>query len=253
MSQPQYAPQGQPQYAPQPNYGAPPPQGYAPQQYPPQQQQQGYPPQQQPYQPQPYYQPQPQYAPQPGYQQQQQQVVYAQQPGVTYIQPVPQQYMQQQAVVMSPNAASMMQAPNAAMAVGQFGAATLAMAAPPAPVGTPPGLEYFSVLDHIWVKEMPQALEQFTSVELNQKYQCLNNQGLQVYWAQVSLTSITPSHHTCTLLCPFELLAYHRLSRLHAFSCTVLWCRRTRTAALVSVVVPVARSTFTFTTQLESR
>jgi len=65
-----------------------------------------------------------------------------------------------------------------------MGAAAVSMAPPMAPEGTPVGLEYFAVLDHMWVKEMPQALDQLTDVEVNQRYQCLTNQGFQVYWAQ---------------------------------------------------------------------
>ena len=222
QSQPQYAPQGQPQYAPQQNYSVPPPpqQGY-PQQYPPQQQQ---------YTPQPYSQQQqqqsyPQYAPQQGYAQQ---PMYSPQPGVTYVQPN-QPYMQQPmqpTVILSPNA-GMMQAPNAAMAVGQFGAAALGMAAPPAPAGTPPGLEYFSVLDHIWVKEMPQAIEQFTSVELNQKYQCLNNQGLQIYWAQENTDCCT--RQCCGSRRPFNINIHDPTGKqvmtlTRPLRCNSAWC-----------------------------
>jgi len=58
------------------------------------------------------------------------------------------------------------------------------MASPQAPPGTPRGLEYFAVLDQIWVKEIPQFLDQFSGIDLNQKYQCLNASGHQVYWAQ---------------------------------------------------------------------
>ena len=137
--QPQY---GQPQYA-QPQYGQQVPQQYA-QQYGGQVvQQQGY------------GQQVPMYArPGQGY-------AMTGQPGV---------------VINSPMAAGM-QPPNAMQVVGQMGVGTVGMAAPVPPPGTTPGLEYFAVLDHIWVKEMPQFLDQVTTVELNQMYQCLNNQG----------------------------------------------------------------------------
>ena len=190
----QYAAQGQPQYAPQQNYSA------QPQQYPPQQQQYQQQPPQQQYSPQPYQQQQqyPQYAqPQPIYAQ----PMYApqQQPGV-YMQPA-QPYMQpvQTTVVLSPNA-GMMQPPNAAMAIGQFGAAAVGMAAPPAPAGTPPGLEYFSVLDHIWVKEMPQAIEQYSSVEMNQK-SAPGTCDTQRSYAHTDCRNTHPCACTCSLFC----------------------------------------------------
>ena len=133
---------------------------------------------------------------------------------------------QQQSVLASPNMA-MMQPPNAAMAVGQFGAAALGMAAPPAPAGTPPGLEYFSVLDHIWVKEMPQALEQFTNVELNQRYQCLNNQGLQVYWAQENTDCC--ARQCCGSYRPFNIHIHDPtgkqvMSLTRPVRCNSAWC-----------------------------
>ena len=224
--QPSYAQQGQPQYPAQQNYGAVPQQGY-----PQQQQQQQYPPQgyapQQPYASQQYsqQQPYPQYAPQQGYAQPMQ---YAPQPNnVTYVQPQPYMQQMQPSVILSPNAGGMMQAPNAAMAIGQFGAAAVGMAAPPAPIGTPPGLEYFSVLDHIWVKEMPQAIEQFTNVEMNQKYQCLNNQGLQVYWAQEQTDCCT--RQCCSSRRPFNINIFDPtgkqvLTLSRPLRCNSVWC-----------------------------
>jgi len=67
------------------------------------------------------------------------------------------------------------------------GVAVLAVAPPPKeliPADTAPGLEYLIELDHIWVMDKPQLIEQVTDWEANQKWQCLNNSGLQVYWAQ---------------------------------------------------------------------
>lgn len=58
------------------------------------------------------------------------------------------------------------------------------MGAPPCPPGCPPGIEYFTMLDHIWVMEKLQLIEVVTNWEANQRWQCLNNAGLQVYWAQ---------------------------------------------------------------------
>ena len=120
---------------------------------------------------------------------QQQQPQYYGQPQMQYVQP------QQPGMMMinSPMAAGMMQPPNALTAIGQMGAGTVGMAAPIAPAGTPPGLEYFAALDHIWVKEMPQMLDQVTTVELNQMYQCLNNQVSQHYPPSASLPSPTPA------------------------------------------------------------
>ena len=166
---------------------------------------------------------QPQYTMQQQQQPQYAQPQYAQQPAMygqpQYAQPQygqPQygqpgmQYMQQSQstgmVVISSPVAAGMQPPQALMAMGQMGQGTMAMAAPPAPAGTPPGLEYFSVLDHIWVKEMPQMLEEVTNVELNQMYQCLNNQ-------------VTPTLH-CPSPPSGELLsAAHLLSALCGGTC----------------------------------
>ena len=149
-----------------------------------------------------------QYGQQPQYAQQQPQ--YSQQP--MYAQP-PQyggqvQYVQQPGMVgggvmlSSPNA-NMMMAPNPMMTMTGMGTAPVSLAPPAAPPGTPPGLEYFAVLDHIWVKELPQMLEDVSSVELNQMYQCLTGQGIQVYWAQENTECCT--RQCCCAHRPFTI------------------------------------------------
>jgi len=72
--------------------------------------------------------------------------------------------------------------PQAQIAMTSAGPVTVGMPAP-AGINCPPGLEYFAALDHIWVKELPQLIDQIVDFETNQKYQCLNNQGQQVYWS----------------------------------------------------------------------
>jgi len=60
----------------------------------------------------------------------------------------------------------------------------LAMVRPQAPPGTPMGLEYFAVLDRIWVKELPQWWDQISTQEVNQVYHCLTNTGAPLYLVQ---------------------------------------------------------------------
>jgi len=118
---------------------------------------------------------QPVYAAAPG------QPVYAAAPGqhVVYQQQQPVVYQQQ---VMQPQSGVLIQ-PGSVGGGNVPGQMVVGMAMPPAPAGTPPGLEYFAVLDSIWCMQKASIMELVTNLESNSKFQCLNSQGLQVYYA----------------------------------------------------------------------
>lgn len=49
--------------------------------------------------------------------------------------------------------------------------------------GVPPGLEYLSQVDQIYVQQIPNMLENLTGFEMNSKYRLRNAQGQQCYYA----------------------------------------------------------------------
>ncbi|XP_020614655.1 phospholipid scramblase 2-like [Orbicella faveolata] len=57
------------------------------------------------------------------------------------------------------------------------------MAAPQAPMGCPPGLEYLTAIDQLLVQQQVELLEAFTGFETNNKYKICNAMGQQVYFA----------------------------------------------------------------------
>jgi len=77
------------------------------------------------------------------------------------------------------------------------------------------------------VKEMPQLLDQFTQIEVNQRYQCLNNQGLQVYWAQENTDGCTRQCYGSTrpfLINVFDPRGQLTMKLTRPYRCASSWC-----------------------------
>jgi len=60
----------------------------------------------------------------------------------------------------------------------------MAVAAPPAIPGCPVGLEYLAQLDQVLVNQQVEMMEVLTGIETKNRFQILNNQGQQIYFAQ---------------------------------------------------------------------
>lgn len=93
------------------------------------------------------------YAPQPG-------MMYAQQPGVMM-----------QPGMMAAQPMIMMQQPQFMMMPVNV------------PAGCPPGLEYLSAIDYVFVKQHTDLLEVVTDIEVANKYKVMNAAGQLVYCA----------------------------------------------------------------------
>ena len=78
------------------------------------------------------------------------------------------------------------------------------MALPTAPAGTPPGLEYLAALDCLFIGQIPQLIDEVTTVEIEQQYRCLTSTGWPLYAVQETTDcydlQVWKSHRPFTLM-----------------------------------------------------